>query len=148
AGAVRAARSSSRATVPEARGNSPRKPSPARMSARRLSSEARWPGAVAGPGWSRANRSGRPWRPAPAADNGQRTAGPHSFLENREVVIRDLQNDARHRGSVVNVDIVVPGPVVMLPVEQFLADGGEPLLPGIAADSPHRLCGVVVAVEV
>src|SRR5262249_5829356 len=65
-----------------------------------------------------------------------------------QVVVGDLQDDAGHGGAVVGADQVLPGAVVALAADQLVADGGEPFLPVLAAGGPHRLGGVVVAVEV
>src|SRR5262249_25729329 len=70
------------------------------------------------------------------------------FLQDRQVVVRYLQDDARHCRAVMGADEVRPRTLGALARQQFLPDGGEPLRPVFSTGGPHRLGGVVVAVEV
>src|SRR6266446_6413561 len=75
-----------------------------------------------------------------------------SFLENGQIVIRDLQDNAGHGRAVIVAEAMVsPRARVAIPidaVEQLVADGGIPLGPILAAGRPHGLGGVIVAVVI
>src|SRR6266568_2880197 len=74
-----------------------------------------------------------------------------SFLQNGQVVIRHLQDNAGHGGGVMAANIVMPRAVPRPPLavgEQLLANEGEPLGPIASPGRPHRLDRVVVSVEI
>src|SRR5262249_55915474 len=70
------------------------------------------------------------------------------LLQDRQVIVRHLQDDARHGRPVVGADGIEPAAVGAAAAEQFVADRRIPLGPVTAARCPHYLHGVVVAVEV
>ena len=75
-----------------------------------------------------------------------------SFLHDRQIVVRNLQDDARHRRGVVaaeqSVSIQAPSAAEPAADEQVVADRRKPVGPPPAAGRPHHLGGVVMAVEI
>ncbi|MFM1868762.1 MAG: hypothetical protein RL591_2170, partial [Planctomycetota bacterium] len=70
-------------------------------------------------------------------------------LEDREVSLRHLEHDERHRGAVRLADLLVgPRAVRILLGDEFLADRRPPVLPSFATSEIHRLHRVVVPVKV
>ena len=73
----------------------------------------------------------------------------HLSLEDREVALRHLEDDQRHRRSVCIANLLVgPRAVRVLLCEELLADRRPPGLPALAARQVHRLDRVVVPVEI
>src|SRR5262249_25328640 len=80
----------------------------------------------------------------------------HLFLQDRQVVVRQLQDEAGARGSerrpaaAAAQALVRPHPPRpgAGPDDQLVADGGEPFGPERPAGGPHGEGGVVVAVVV
>ena len=71
-----------------------------------------------------------------------------SALEDRQVALRHLKNDQRHRRSVRISLRVGPRSIGILLRKEFFTDGGPPGAPAVAARQVHRLYRVVVTVEV
>src|SRR5882672_8956003 len=82
-----------------------------------------------------------------AAENWETGSRACSFLEDGEIVVRNLQDDTGHGRTIMLADCVAPSAVGLrlLPVDQLIADPGEPLGPIAAAGGPHGLDGIVVA---
>ena len=82
--------------------------------------------------------------------NGKRRDGraSSSLLQDRQVVVGHLEDDAGHCGTVLGAEQVGPGAVVDLIADQFVADLRVPAVPVLAAGGPHGLDGVIMAVEV
>ena len=78
------------------------------------------------------------------------SAGWHGYsaLEDRQVTLRHLENDQRHRRAVRIALGVGPRSIGILLGKEFLPDGGPPGAPTISARQVHRLHRVVVTVEV
>ena len=58
------------------------------------------------------------------------TASDELSLQNRQVVVRHLQDDQGHRRAVVGAhEITLPGAVAAAVLQEFVADGGVPLAP-------------------
>src|SRR4051812_17850352 len=73
---------------------------------------------------------------------------PPSLLEDRQGVVRHLQDDAGPGRAGMAADLIEPRAVGVLPRQQFVPDGRIPLRPVRPAGRPHGLHGVIVAVEV
>src|SRR5205807_1350623 len=75
---------------------------------------------------------------------------PISLLENGQIVVRNLQDNARHGRAVIVAEAVVPPrariAITIDAVEQLVSNGRVPLRPVLAASRPHGLGGIVVAV--
>src|SRR4029079_1871610 len=71
-----------------------------------------------------------------------------SALEDRQVAVGNLQDDQRHGRAVLVADRVLPVARGGLAMDQFVADGGIPVVPLLSAADPHGLVRVIMAVEV
>src|SRR5438132_9268033 len=74
-----------------------------------------------------------------------------SLLQDRQIIVRDLKNDAGHRSGVVMAEALVRPATMKRPsgvVDKFVANGRVPFFPVGVAGGPHRLGRVVVAVVV
>ena len=70
-------------------------------------------------------------------------------LENRQVVVGDLQDDARHRRCIfIGERQVVPASVFLLIIEQLVANSRKPAVPVIAAGLVLSLHSVVMPIVV
>src|SRR5690606_19624905 len=97
-------------------------------------------------GGNRYAARGGAWACGPLQAIQDESASP---LEDGEVVVGHLQDQAGHGGAVFRADRRVgPAAVGELAPQQFVADGGVPAIPVGAAGVPHRLHRIVVPVEV
>src|SRR5713226_5577680 len=74
-----------------------------------------------------------------------------SLLQDRQIVVRDLKNDAGHRGGVVVAEALVRPATMQRSsgvFDNFVSNGRVPFLPVGSAGGPHRLGRVVMAVVV
>src|SRR5579864_2745068 len=81
-------------------------------------------------------------------ESGIEPTASRSALEDRQVIVWHLQDDEGHGRPVFVADAVKPVPLRRLPPNQLVTNGGIPEIPLLTATDPHRLCRVVVAVEV
>ena len=73
---------------------------------------------------------------------------PRSPLQNRQIVIRNLQYDTCHGGTVLRANRVSPGTVGALPRYEFVANRWVPVSPPLSPSMPHCLNGIVLAIKV
>src|SRR5262245_9980434 len=84
--------------------------------------------------------------PCLTPDSGRLT--PELRAEDRQKVIRHLENDARHCGAELGAHLRIgPRAVAPLAGQQRVSDRRVPLGPVLAAGVPHGLHGIVVAVK-
>src|SRR5260370_31179442 len=74
-----------------------------------------------------------------------------SLLQDRQIIVRDLKNDAGHGGGVVVAEALVRPATMQRPsgvVDKFVANGRVPFFPLGIAGGPHGLDRVVMCVGV
>src|SRR5579872_1339452 len=70
------------------------------------------------------------------------------LLQNRQVVIRQLENDESHCGGIgwAVIRIAPTAAARSTPTEEFVPDGGKPGSPVFFAGSPHGESGIILAI--
>src|SRR5262249_35859818 len=69
-------------------------------------------------------------------------------LKDRQVVVRYLQDDERHRRTILMTDGIAPQARRRLALDQFVPDRRVPFGPLVPAAQPHRLGGVIMSVVI
>src|SRR3954468_18010522 len=69
-------------------------------------------------------------------------------LEDRQVVVGHLEDDQGHCRAILVADAIGPEARRRLASDEFVADRRIPGIPVVAPPDPHRLCRVVMPVEI